>query len=158
VNYLIYFCSVILPWLSLVGLVVYFILTKKKIAAVRTISLALIGAFLAWILASLYKYNMPAPRPFEVLSNIKPLFIPGRGESFPSDHAVFFSTLGFLIFYQNRRLGLIFLLSALVIGATRVLAGVHWPVDILAGFGFGFIFSLVAYWVAKKLIFNGFLL
>lgn len=53
--------------------------------------------------------------------------------SFPSGHTVFFFTLSALLYQHNRMLGRLFFLSSVIIGLTRVIAGVHYPLDILGG-------------------------
>ena len=135
--YLIYFCAVILPWVMGLGLCSYLIFAKNKLTALRLILLAFFGALVAWFLANLWKYNFPSPRPFEVYANLKPLFATGRGDAFPSGHATFMGALAVSVFLQNRRLGLVFIAGAIVIAITRVLAYVHWPIDMIVGLIFG---------------------
>ena len=76
-----------------------------------------------------------------VLENIRPLF-PETGFAFPSGHATFFAALAISIFFLNKKVGYIFIFFALLIGLARIMAGVHFPIDILGGFILG---SLVAY-------------
>jgi undecaprenyl-diphosphatase len=77
--------------------------------------------------------------------------------SFPSGHAmlsaVVYLTLGVLISrFSNRRRVKIYSLSVgvamtLVVGASRVYLGVHWPTDVLAGWSLGAAWAL-AWWLA----------
>lgn len=148
-NSLIYFCAVILPWVLSGGLIVYFFITNKKISALRLIGLSFLSAIIAWFIASLYKYNFPSPRPFEVYENLKPLFITYRGDSFPSGHATYMGALATGVFLQNKKLGFIFIIGALLVAIARVLAGVHWPVDIVVGLIFGAGVSIVAWLIFR---------
>lgn len=145
-NNLIYFCAVILPWVMGGGLIVYLIFTKKKIAGLRLVGLSFLSAIVAWFLASLFKYNFPSPRPFEIYENIKPLFATGRGDAFPSGHATFMGALALGVFLQNRKWGLIFILGAISVALARVLANVHSLTDILAGLLFGALVAIIV-WV-----------
>ncbi|OJI09106.1 MAG: hypothetical protein COV08_02185 [Candidatus Vogelbacteria bacterium CG10_big_fil_rev_8_21_14_0_10_49_38] len=147
---LIYFTAVILPWFLIAGLAIWLALAKDKIKTGRQIALALSAAIITWFIASLVKYNFPSPRPFEVLPNLEPLFVTGRGDAFPSGHAAFFGALALALFWQNRLAGLGFLLGAILISIARILAGVHWPVDIIAGFVLALVISSLVYWGGRR--------
>jgi undecaprenyl-diphosphatase len=99
----------------------------------------------AWIIARVLKVLFATARPIEALANINPL-IEKSDFSFPSGHATFFMALAFSIFYFHKKAGYFFIACALVIGVARIMAGVHYPVDILGGFVLG---ALIAYLVEK---------
>ena len=73
---------------------------------------------------------------------------------FPSQHAAVFSALAVSLFFINRRAGYFAMLLAVVIGAARVMAGVHTPLDILGGFILGTLIAVLADFVAQKLAFH----
>jgi len=148
IDFLIYFCAVWLGWVMVAGLIIYFGLTKKKISALRLLGLAFFSAGLAWVVASLIKYNFPFPRPFEV-TGVKPLFLTETGNAFPSGHATFFGALAVAVFLQRKKMGIIFIVGALLIALARVLAGVHWPADVIAGLALGSLVSIIVYLVFK---------
>ena len=102
-------------------------------------SVALAGA-----LSKLFKFLIHTPRPIMVLPDIHTLFLKDSF-AFPSDHAAVFAALGFSIFFLNRRAGYVFIIFALLIGLARIIAGVHFPIDILGGFILG---TLTSYFVA----------
>ena len=64
--------------------------------------------------------------------------------SFPSGHAAFFFALAMAIYFYNKKWGWWFFLAAIIINISRVIAGVHYPSDILGGAIIGI---LVAYFV-----------
>ena len=103
----------------------------------KEITLVFFSGVLAWILAYILKIIIYTPRPFEVFSNIVPLFSES-GYAFPSGHATFFMALAFALFFNHKKAGYVFILFALLIGIARIIAGVHFPVDILGGFILGF--------------------
>ena len=52
--------------------------------------------------------------------------------------------LAFAIYFLHKQAGYWFMFFALIIGVARIMAGVHFPLDILGGFVLG---ALVAYLV-----------
>ena len=72
------------------------------------------------------------PRPF-VNADVALLFYKPTDSSFPSNAAAAVFGLAFGIWGVNRRLGYIAIVAASLYGLARVYAGVHYPLDILAG-------------------------
>jgi undecaprenyl-diphosphatase len=97
---------------------------------------------LAWFLAYILKYLFHTGRPFDIFPNVISLF-PETGYAFPSGHATFFMALAFAIFFSHKKVGYIFVLFALLIGIARIIAGVHFPIDILGGFILGFLIAFL---------------
>lgn len=96
-----------------------------------------VGLFARGI-TEILKYLIHTDRPFLKLTQVQSLF-PETGHSFPSGHTTFFFGLAFAVFFVHKKVGYIFLFFALVIGLARIVAGVHFPIDILGGFVVGFI-------------------
>jgi undecaprenyl-diphosphatase len=57
--------------------------------------------------------------------------------SFPSDHATAAFAIAFAVLFFSRRLGALFLVAATAIGVSRVLLGLHYPSDVVAGAAIG---------------------
>ena len=76
------------------------------------------------------------PRPFVDYHSLVGL-LPEYSFSFPSGHAAFFFALSTVMFLHNRRWGWWFYGASLLIGVTRIVAGVHYPTDILGGAALG---------------------
>ncbi len=72
------------------------------------------------------------PRPF-VNADVALLFYKPTDSSFPSNAVAAVFGLAFGIWGVNRRLGWIAITAASLYGLARVYAGVHYPLDILAG-------------------------
>ena len=132
----VYFMASLLPWIFGLGLLVWFLAKKDKPRAFILALTAFASALVAWFLASLFKYNFFNPRPFEVL-DILPVVTTGLGDALPSGHATFMSALAISIWLQNKKLGTVFVLGAVVVGLARIMAGVHWPIDVLGGWAWG---------------------
>lgn len=108
------------------------------------ITFCLLLAFaLSRIAGSLY-YN---PRPFTV-SGVEPLIphVPDNG--FPSDHTLLFATLAAIAWYYDKRFSVLLWILALGVGAFRIYAGVHHPIDIAGSIAI----ALIAVWAAYAII------
>jgi undecaprenyl-diphosphatase len=96
-----------------------------------------------WLIVQIIKRLIYSPRPFLVLEDAMVLIRHGGYDSFPSGHTAFFFALGTALFlYFNRRLGIFFMIAAILVGLARVSAGIHWPIDILGGIVFGFLVTI----------------
>ncbi|MBI2591868.1 phosphatase PAP2 family protein [Candidatus Saccharibacteria bacterium] len=93
-------------------------------------------------------------RPF-VVQSITPLIPHGDDNAFPSDHMLWASTLATVVYLYHRRLGIVVSLLALFVGAGRVLAHVHWPIDIIGGLALGALGGWTGYQIAKRLLPDG---
>lgn len=146
------------------GILMYreFIAQSPDLSPFRNFKKAITEGF--WVGASvvtamsityILKYSLAIPRPF--LSGVTPLFVHGGYNSFPSGHATFFASLALAMFFYHKKRGWWFLISAVVIGASRVIAGVHYPTDIVAGYAIGilssyFIIKIFRPWFKKKFL------
>jgi len=135
------FLASILIWILFAGLVYLWVIDGR---VKREVALhAFLSALIAWGAAEFLKSLFPIPRPF-VIDNFSPLTltIPIDG-SFPSGHTAASFALAISVWLHNKKLGLFFILIALTIGISRVLANVHWPLDITGGIIVGIVISLI---------------
>jgi undecaprenyl-diphosphatase len=72
------------------------------------------------------------PRPFAD-HHATLLLSPSHDPSFPSDHATFAFAVATAIFLASRRVGIVALLVAAVVGFSRVYVGEHYLGDVIAG-------------------------
>jgi len=107
----------------------------------KEILLVFFTGIVAYLVADILKIFIHSLRPFDAFSNVHAL-ISETGYSFPSGHATFFMALAFSIFFSHKKAGYVFMFFALLIGIARVVAGIHFPIDILSGFILG---ALVAF-------------
>ena len=135
--------------ISVVAVGVYWLLASKSVRW-RLIWEMVIGGALAIALAKIGTHFYYDTRPF-VSQHIKPLFSHAPDNGFPSDHTLLTSFIGFTMLAYSRRLGVLLLLNALLVGASRVAAHVHSPIDIIGSFVFAGIAVLATRWIVTRL-------
>jgi undecaprenyl-diphosphatase len=101
------------------------------------------------IVTTIIRYFYHRPRPF-VVYNFTPL-IPENDYSFPSGHMTFFFALSMVVFMYNKKWGAWFMICSALMGIARIIAGVHWPFDILGGA----ITGIVVGYLTVKLVGHG---
>lgn len=90
-----------------------------------------------FVLGTLLRAAINRPRPYETL-NFTPLFPKDtKGQSMPSRHCFSAAAIVAAAFTVWVPLGVAACLLAAVVAVTRVLTGVHYPSDVLAGLAFG---------------------
>ncbi len=89
------------------------------------------------------------PRPF-VVGHFAPLIGHSADNGFPSDHSLLTSAVATLVAYFHLPLGLLLWVLALAVGASRVYAGIHHPIDVLGAYAFSLALSLPAHLVARR--------
>lgn len=111
----------------------------------------LVTGISAWVIGDLIKLIFKAERPFVLLSQVNSL-VPESGFAFPSLHSTLIASLAFAVFFKNKTFGYVCLFIALLIGLSRIVAGVHFPIDVLGGFVLGFAVAFAVNKISKKLI------
>ncbi|MCD6727314.1 MAG: phosphatase PAP2 family protein [Solirubrobacteraceae bacterium] len=92
------------------------------------------SAALALLVAQLLSHLVDRPRPFVAHPGLVHLFAPHAADpSFPSDHATAAFAIATAILLRNRLWGALALLAATALAVSRVVIGVHYPMDVVAG-------------------------
>lgn len=100
---------------------------------------------LFFVLLSEFRKKINAKRPYE-LYGFKPLIKKDtKGLSFPSRHVFSIFIIGGSIWVINRVLGSIILIMGLFLAIIRVITGVHFPRDVIAGAIIGFVCSMAMF-------------
>ncbi len=98
----------------------------KKIEMIAFAVITLPAIYLTAKIASLLYYN---PRPF-VVENFMPLIEHANNNGFPSDHTLLSGAVAMVVYFFNKKLGALLFGLAVLVGISRVLAGVHNEIDI----------------------------
>lgn len=94
------------------------------------------------------KLLVAEPRPFMKLAEVVLLVPDQGGYSFPSMHTALTMALAVSVLVHHRRLGLLLILFALLVGVSRMYVGVHYPIDVLVGAVIGAGIAIVLHRIA----------
>lgn len=107
------------------------VLRRRSLVTASVLALAAAGISLA--VAVVLSHIVDRPRPFVTLPQIHPFLAHAADPGFPSDHATAAFAIAAVLLLRFGRWGVPALLAALALAVSRVLVGVHYPADVLAG-------------------------
>ena len=139
----------------IVALGYFLLIHKEKKRGTQELVMMLAVAGLAWTVGHFLKDIFNTARPFVSLSDAIKLIPHEADGAFPSGHAVFFFALALSVYIVDRQFGQWLIFAATIIGVARVMAGVHWPLDILGGLALA-IFAVAIASFIMRLIHPGF--
>ena len=147
-NLLIIFGAKYLLWV-LIGMAFIWFLKQPRERQKRIIFFA-ITAFpviyaVSRIVAGFY-YN---PRPF-VVDNFTPLIPHEPNNGFPSDHTLLSAAVATVIYPLSKKVGAISWVMAILVGTSRVLAGIHHPIDIAGSIIIAIFGGFITYHILPK--------
>ncbi|MCC8129342.1 MAG: phosphatase PAP2 family protein [Clostridiales bacterium] len=101
----------------------------------------------SFAIVSLFRSLWNRSRPYEVL-DIQPLIHKNtRGKSFPSRHVFSVFVIAMTLLWLLPPVGICFLLAGVVLALCRVVGGVHFPRDVVAGALLGILSGVMGYWL-----------
>jgi undecaprenyl-diphosphatase len=119
---------------------------------VRIALVLFVGSLIGRLLVSFQKYELGRLRP-----DANPHLVEVTSLSFPSGHAAnaVVTYVGIVLLTagdgRSRRIGLAAAVTlSLAIGLSRVMLGVHWPSDVVAGWSFGLLWGMIMLWTAER--------
>ena len=101
----------------------------------------------SFIILSVFRYLVNRPRPYEKF-DIPPVIAKDtKGKSFPSRHvfSAMMIAMTFLLASPWSWLGVVFVVVAVLLAIVRVLSGVHYVSDVVAGSVFAVVAAVVGY-------------
>ena len=113
----------------------------------QVIAQAILVPGFVFLAGTLLRAKLNFPRPYE-----QPGFTPlvekeTRGKSFPSRHALSAAVLAAVWLYFYPAVGIVMIVVTLLICVLRVLAGVHFPLDVIVGAALGFALGAAGMWL-----------
>jgi membrane-associated phospholipid phosphatase len=129
------------------------LLAERTALAMQVIT----GYLFSGIISQVLKRLIHAPRPHAIISNTEyPYFIDGVTHtgmtSFPSGHTTSVFALATLLALnaRDKRISLIYLVTAIITGYSRIYLGQHFLADVTAGALIGVLSALLVYWYLRQ--------
>ncbi len=144
--------AVALVWLMALAVIGPLLFRLRDTLARRAILLTTCSVILAWVGNWVISRLHFVSRPYVTLDGVSRLITePVTSYSFPSSHAaIAFAMAGAALFSGRKRLGCWMLVAAVLVGVGRVLAGVHYPIDVVAGSALGLFWAGAVFHVFGK--------
>jgi len=138
-----------LGYILIFFLLLFIVLKFKKY--LRMVIEAFVSAILArFVIVEIVRWIWQRPRPFIEINNVNLLLKHNASPSFPSGHSAFFFAISTIVYFYNKKAGILFLIGSFLICLARIFVGVHWPSDVLAGAVVGIFSGWLVYEVSKK--------
>ncbi|MDO8265260.1 MAG: phosphatase PAP2 family protein [Candidatus Parcubacteria bacterium] len=136
------------PYIVPIPIAAFLLVDKKKYFKM------VVGGFASAIFARFFivefiRFLIPRYRPF-VNNHVNLLVGEVHQQSFPSGHAAFFFALSTIVYYYNKKTGIVLFICSSLISFFRVFVGIHWPADIFFGAIVGILTGLVSIQIYKK--------
>lgn len=148
-NIIIFAAKYVVFIIPLIAFVYWLTLGKKqKLQFALYGIITLIITFILTRIGSTFYYD---PRPFAD-GSVTPLLPHAADNGFPSDHTALAASVAVATFLVNKKLGIILGLLAILVGASRVVAHVHSPIDIIGSIVFACIGGLAAFYITPKIV------
>ena len=101
----------------------------------------------SFIVVSFFRKCIDAKRPY-VKYNITPLVKKDKkGESMPSRHVFSITIIAMCWLYIYQPIGIVLLILTIILAAVRVIAGVHFIRDVIAGIAVGILCGFIGLWI-----------
>ena len=105
----------------------------------------LIAPGISFVLLSVFRGYNNAPRPYQEF-DIEPIIVKGtQGKSFPSRHVFSAFLISMTLYYISVPIGISLMLIGSAIATIRVIGGVHFPRDVIAGALMGILFGIIGW-------------
>jgi undecaprenyl-diphosphatase len=125
------FIASFLIWFMFAGLFVLWIIDGR--VKKEQVLHALLAAFAGWLISEIVKSVFNTKRPFVTNGGSPATITTPQDAAFPSGHSTAAFALAVSIWLHDKKIGAIYMVSALLVALGRILANVHYPLDIVVG-------------------------
>lgn len=143
------FLASFLVWFMFLGLIILWVIDGrfKKEQALH----GFVSSLVVWVISQMIKSMLMTPRPFYLNGDlIRTITIP-QDNGFPSVHTAVAFAIAITIWQHSKKTGSVFFAFAILVGIGRIMANVHFPIDVIAG---AFLGLFTGYLIEKLHVFN----
>lgn len=140
-------------YLAYILVAVFFVLVylskerlREKIVMISIVAFS--SLFARYVITELIRFFYHRPRPF--LTYHVHQLLPETSYSFPSGHSTFFFAFSYAIYLYNKKWGVWFLGATVLMTISRIMAGVHYPSDIVGGAIIGILAAKLSFVYLRK--------
>jgi len=145
--WLAYFLSYPLTYILIILVLVWAIFFSKR--KMFNFSLIFLTGIFSWVIANIIKNILKINRPFIDLDIVA--LYQDTGFSFPSEHMTVLTAIAVVLYYINKKIGIVFFIITILIGLSRIIIGAHYPIDIIGGLIVGILIALGFIKIFKKI-------
>ncbi|MDD3429019.1 MAG: phosphatase PAP2 family protein [Oscillospiraceae bacterium] len=119
------------------------LIASRSVLVIRFVAVPAITLISVTVLRKLVN----APRPYEVYAITPLIDKTNQGQSMPSRHTASAVIIGIAFLYISPPVGIFFLLWAVWVGISRILAGAHFIKDVLVGAALALVMGVVGFYI-----------
>lgn len=139
-----------LPYLLIFIFIIILLKTAKNLRW-KFLMISVASAFASrFVITEIIRFLYYRPRPFMAMHVTQ--LVPENKASFPSGHMTFFFAIAMSVYFYNKKWGIIFFVVSFLIGIARIMAGVHYPTDIVGGALIGIATACLVYSLQKRFL------
>lgn len=147
-NLIIFFAAYLQYFLIAVFFLLLLVWQYSKQEKIRIFLVTAISVIIARLgITEIIRFFYHRPRPF--LTHQAHQLLSENQWSFPSGHSAFFFAFATAIYLYNKKWGVGFFLAAFLMNISRIVAGIHYPSDILGGMIIGIIVGYAVFYFAN---------
>lgn len=102
---------------------------------------------ISFVMVSIFRNFINAPRPYEVADTVPIIKKETKGKSFPSRHVFSVFVIATTLFYIYKPVGILLMLAGILLAILRVVGGVHFPRDVIAGAIIGILSGFLGFYL-----------
>ncbi len=129
-----------LIYFAITAFVVFFLFQSRNFQK-KILLLSIFVLPLSYLIAKFGSVLFYNPRPF--VGHFAPLISHAADNGFPSDHTLLMAALSSILIPFNKKVSIVFWCLTLLVGISRVYAGVHHSLDIIASIAIAFIVTWI---------------